>query len=212
MLDYLQEEHRALERLLHALCTAAEYLSRGKTVDMDLFCRGIDLLQNYAEDTHQKYEEEVLFPLLESEGVSRHGGPIEVLLAEHQQARKYMEEIMRDLDRIRNGEEDAKDELIVAIKSYSLLLKAHIGKEDMVILPLARHAFDEKITFELKQIGDEARKVKVEKGALESFLQIVTQMEKNLDLHPPRDNYGEHQLKKEDPDHLAEEFLQRNPE
>jgi hemerythrin-like domain-containing protein len=209
MLDYLNEEHRALERLLRALCTAGEYLSGGMPVDIELFGRGIDLLQKYAEDTHQKYEEEILFPLLESEGVTHRGGPLEVLLAEHQQARKYMDEIMRNLERVRCGEEDAKDELVVAIKSYSLLLKAHIGKEDMVIFPLARHAFDTQATSEIRKIGDEARKTKEEKKVFEDFLQIAAQMEMDLGLHVSENN-EQHRINHEGPDHLAEEFLQRN--
>ena len=83
-------------------------------------------------------KEDVLFPELERRGVKREGGPIGVMLMEHEQGRAFVKALSAGLERVRSGEAAALKDLARAAAGYSSLLSEHIGKEDNILYPMAR--------------------------------------------------------------------------
>jgi DUF438 domain-containing protein len=91
----------------------------------------------YVEPVHNKKEEDYLFPLIEQRGVPRQGGPLAVMLAEHEQTQAQL----ADLDNLGSsyvgGDGDAAG-LRRSFAALSDLLKNHYWKENDILFPLAQ--------------------------------------------------------------------------
>lgn len=78
--------------------------------------------ESFAEPHHHK-EEQVLFPALEQKGIPNEGGPIGMMLMEHEMKRGYVKEL-------------ASGKIEAAMKIVSLL-RDHIAKENDILYPMA---------------------------------------------------------------------------
>lgn len=204
MLEKLREEHRAIERLLRILQVAAGNMEGLRRPE--LVVRAVSLIQEYAEGYHQDLEENVIFPRLEKEGVPRHGGPLEVLQAEHRLAKRYAEDMQSYFEAWKTGDETSGQNLLETVQAYALLMRAHIGKEDMVVLPMIQHAFQGERANELDHALEKASHHQNPTFDLEEYHQLLAELEGEYGL-----TWGE---EKEEPreitaDRLAEEFLRR---
>ncbi|HOQ24879.1 MAG TPA: hemerythrin domain-containing protein [Bacillota bacterium] len=203
MLDELRHEHRMIRRVLRVLNSAADRWQQ-QPVDPEGLIRLIRLLQDYANQFHQRVEEEVLFPELEKEGIPQQGGPLEVLLAEHREGMGYLKELEDYLQRLRQGEAAIQAELADTVRAYSLLLLAHIGKEDMVILPLAAHA---RLGKGLSELSEEIRRNLRDAAKEAEFDWVLRELEEELGL-PEAENLDQDDgAFPVEPDALADEFL-----
>ena len=81
----LMEDHRVIEHVLSAMQLAAERLSRDELI-RPAFCINAALfITNFADGIHHRKEEGVLFPAMIDSGIPARGGPVAVMLAEHEQ-------------------------------------------------------------------------------------------------------------------------------
>src|SRR4030065_429878 len=60
----------------------------GKPLSPGVFIMAADFIKGFADGCHHKKEEGVLFPAMQAAGVPSEGGPISVMLAEHEQGRR----------------------------------------------------------------------------------------------------------------------------
>ncbi|RPH54228.1 MAG: hemerythrin, partial [Acidobacteria bacterium] len=67
----------------------------------------LDFLKGFVDLCHHGKEEDVLFPELEKLGVKRDGGPIGVMLMEHEVGRTHVRAMSGGLARLGRGEADA---------------------------------------------------------------------------------------------------------
>ncbi len=133
--EILKNEHRLIERVLSALTTARQKLENGESVQKAVFEESLDFIKNFADRCHHAKEEKILFPEMEKCGIPVEGGPIGVMLAEHEEGRKYvkaMSEAMKDYDSAQS-----RKTLIDNAKSYANFLSQHIPKEDTILYPMA---------------------------------------------------------------------------
>lgn len=128
----LREEHRVILKALDVLEAAAERLVADVVVPEPAWLALLDWLGRFADARHHAKEERLLFPALEAAGVPRAGGPIGVMLEEHDLGRA----LVRDM---RAG--PAADRAARAWE-YVRLLRAHIAKEDEVLFELADALLD----------------------------------------------------------------------
>jgi len=138
--DILMEEHRIIERVLAALERAATLADRGRPVRPGLFLEAADFIQDFADGSHHHKEEGVLFGAMIEAGVPREGGPIAVMLAEHEQARRYTRAMREAAEHWESGDEEARASATRAARAYAALLRQHIAKEDQILFPLAGQA------------------------------------------------------------------------
>ena len=96
----------------------------------------------FAEPHHHK-EEEVLFPKLEEKGIPKDGGPIGVMLMEHEMKRGYVKELA-------GGDISAAGRIIS-------LLRDHIAKENDILYPMAEQVLSEE---ELAGMASKCEEVK----------------------------------------------------
>jgi len=135
--DMLMEEHRVIERVLTSLEIAAARLQADQPVRTGFFDDAADFIKGFADGCHHLKEEQVLFRALVDHGVSQEGGPVGVMLAEHQEGRDLTAAMRLATRQLQAGDPTARRDLATAARRYAALLRAHIAKEDEVLFPLA---------------------------------------------------------------------------
>jgi hemerythrin-like domain-containing protein len=155
----LMEEHRVIERVLSGLEAAVASLSSGLPVRAGFFLDSADFIEGFADGCHHKKEEGVLFPAMESAGIARQGGPIGVMLSEHEEGRRLTRAMREAAQRLGAGETQAKDALISNAQSYVSLLRQHITKEDRILFPMAEQVLNDtrqaEVSSAFEHIGHE---------------------------------------------------------
>lgn len=120
----LRHEHEVILRALGLLERLGRDARAGQPADRETLGRLVEFFKTFTDRCHHGKEEQHLFPALERAGLPRAGGPVGVMLAEHEEGRAL-------LAAMRSGPEPA------AIEAYARLLRAHIDKENGVLFPMA---------------------------------------------------------------------------
>ncbi|PWH17995.1 MAG: cation-binding protein [Ardenticatenia bacterium] len=135
--EILKEEHQVILRVIASLERGVEQLERGATVRPGFFADATRFIKGFADGCHHKKEEGVLFTKMEAYGMSSQVGPIAVMLAEHEQGRRYTRGLAEAARRLEDGDTAARADLIHNARGYIELLRQHIAKEDNVLFPMA---------------------------------------------------------------------------
>lgn len=133
----LMSEHRIIESVLDALVAFSDEVRRKGTTEKEELARFVAFVRGFADACHHGKEEGVLFTAMVEHGFPRDGGPIAVMLHEHDQGRA----LVRILD-ARAGQPEPwtdadRQEIGEVANGYSEMLRAHIQKEDGVLYPMA---------------------------------------------------------------------------
>ena len=140
----LKHEHEAIKLMLQIMEAACVQIETEKKVHVADVDEMIDFLKVFADQCHHGKEENILFPCLEKAGIPREGGPIGVMLAEHEQGRKYIANMGRALTDYENGAATGLTDLVENIRSYAELLEQHINKENNVLFAMADRVLTEE--------------------------------------------------------------------
>lgn len=135
--EMLMEEHRVIERVIEALERAVQRLRDGEAVEPEFFLHAADFIRNFADGCHHAKEEGVLFKAMEAAGMPSEGGPIGVMLVEHDQGREHTRGMVSAAERLQQGDGAAVGQLITDAAGYAALLRQHIQKEDQILYPMA---------------------------------------------------------------------------
>jgi hemerythrin-like domain-containing protein len=132
----LRNEHDAI---LHVFTIIDKMLSTDTKEDVEIFKFGDELiyfLKTFADKCHHGKEEDYLFKELITKGVPNEGGPIGVMLQEHQQGREYISLMNKSLE--------SKD--LISFKTnatkYRDLMRNHIDKENHALFVMADKVLD----------------------------------------------------------------------
>jgi len=131
----------------------------------------------FVDKCHHGKEEELLFPALEAVGISREGGPIGVMLNEHQQGRHLVVKMKRALTQYVNKNAGAAQQLKESADAYIALLNHHIDKENNVLFPMAVQHLSENKLAELKHGFDRIETDKIGTGKHEEFHEMLEDLE-----------------------------------
>jgi hemerythrin-like domain-containing protein len=174
--DILKSEHRVIEQVLDCLEQLAQHCARDRTLDRKAAWQAVAFFQTFADRCHHAKEEELLFPLLESKGLSRARGPTGVMLQEHELGRHYLRSLAEVIDQAAAGNPQAQRNYVMYANAYVHLLREHIAKEDQCLFPLA----DRTLTGEDQQaLGEAFERVEREKmhaGTHEEYLRIANDL------------------------------------
>jgi DUF438 domain-containing protein len=138
--EVLIRDHETTERVFEAMQKALVTPPGPTSRTVHSF---LEYVTKYLDAVHHHKEEDVLFPLLEQRGLSRQGGPLAVMLGEHEQSRVLLRTLTETGERWLNGDVAAKDEFMAAVAAYTDLLKQHFWKENDVLFPMARRVLSE---------------------------------------------------------------------
>ncbi len=130
----LTTDHRTIEKALNALSKEIEKASAGAKLDAGFIREACLFSQSFVDKCHHGKEEGCFFPCLERRGMPHDAGPIAVMLAEHEQGRRLVAQILESLSRYEEGTADAAS-VIEPCKQYHELLTQHILKEEGILFP-----------------------------------------------------------------------------
>jgi len=133
----LRSEHEHILAMIACLVSACKSAGNDDRFDSDTFSAGLDFIQNYADAWHHAKEEGLLFPALEAAGMPRGGGPIAVMLSEHELGRTYVRQIAKNLEAATNGDSSARQLVLRFTLAYAELLTQHIDKENNILFNMA---------------------------------------------------------------------------
>lgn len=158
--EILRQEHDAILQMLEATEVVAQRLLQAERVPPETLEQLLEFFRVFADRCHHGKEEDLLFPLLEKKGLPRYGGPIGVMLAEHDEGRALVQMMAEAAGAYKAGEAQAGASWARAARGYSSLLRAHIDKENNVLFRLAENFLT---LDELTQLALEFDKVELEK-------------------------------------------------
>jgi hemerythrin-like domain-containing protein len=135
--DILMNEHRVIERVLDAIEIATRAVERGAAVRPGFFLDAADFIAGFADGCHHRKEEGVLFEAMVAAGMPQQGSPIAVMLAEHEEGRRYTRGLRDGVKQWEGGDDAGRRRLLANARGYVELLRDHIMKEDEVLFPMA---------------------------------------------------------------------------
>ncbi len=130
----LRQEHDLILEVASALTVV---LDEGGDSHYDDIERCVTFFRVFADACHHGKEEDLLFPALEANGMPRDGGPIAVMLMEHDEGRELVREMSAAMAPARAGDEGAADTLRAAALGFVELITAHIAKENSILFEMA---------------------------------------------------------------------------
>lgn len=143
--DKLIEEHEIIVQVLDAMETECHRLQTGAPVNREFVAKAIAFVREFADGTHHHKEEVVLFPRLVEAGMPADGGPVGVMLHEHEMGRAFIRTIADSVQPASDGDSQALENLIAAMSGYTELLRAHIQKENMILFPMADQVLQDSL-------------------------------------------------------------------
>ncbi len=135
--DVLKEEHQAILLTLRIINKIADDLAAGQPIPVEHLDQIVDFIRTFADRCHHGKEEDLLFTAMAEAGVPREGGPIGVMLHEHEIGRQYVRNLADALSAYRAGDKTARTRIVDNARGYAALLAQHIYKEDNILYPIA---------------------------------------------------------------------------
>jgi hemerythrin-like domain-containing protein len=177
-IDELIAEHEAVRTTLKILERIAEKADTDKDqLNVTHLERLFDFFTVFVDRCHHGKEEQLLFPALEAVGVSREGGPVGVMLREHQQGRDLVAGMKAAAIGYRKGDPGALAALKRQAKDYITLLNYHIDKENGVLFELARRHLPEAQLASIKMGFDRIESERIGAGRHEAFHAMLFELE-----------------------------------
>lgn len=139
-IDLLMNDHQTTEKVFEAVERA---LAGPGNPPPGLLSDAARYFREYVDACHNRKEEEHLFPLVEQRGIPRHGGPLAVMLMEHEQNRSILPRLVDLVDEYIAGDEAVLPSLRAQFAEYAALMKNHFWKENDILYPMARRVMNE---------------------------------------------------------------------
>jgi hemerythrin-like domain-containing protein len=153
-IEMLMQEHRTIEQVLEALVGFADEAARSGLADRQDLGRFVTFLRRFADARHHAKEEDVLFRAMVQAGFPSEGGPIAVMLHEHDLGRAHVAALAELAQSVAPWSAADLSRLGAAARGYAALLRAHIQKEDGVLYPMAERHLPEAA---LEQVNEACR-------------------------------------------------------
>ena len=174
-IEILMNEHRTIERGIDALVAYADEVRRGSDDRAELG-RFVVFIREFADACHHGKEEDILFKAMVDAGFPREGGPIAVMLMEHDMGRAHI----RNLARFAEGDEpwtaDERESIAEEAFAYASLLRAHIHKEDAILYPMAEQRLSPAVLADVDRDCEAFERQKTGEGGHEKLHALAEEL------------------------------------
>jgi hypothetical protein len=176
--DFLVAEHEMIERAMAVLKNNLEKIDEAVKAPLQMQ-RAIDFLLEFGDKVHNTKEEKFLFPLMGQKGLPVQGGPIGVMLMEHDAERNLLQRMMAELPNLAEAATTARQKFAAGGFEYLTIRAEHIWKENDVLYPMGRKLFSDEDntslldafkTLDRQTYGDTAR---------DHYAQMLAEVEKD---------------------------------
>lgn len=173
-IELMVDEHKYIKRMLKVIRSMSIKVLNGREVDYNDFNKVIDFVRNYADKHHHAKEENILFKKMGNElGENIAKGPIAGMLVEHDLGRLYMSNLEAAVERVNNGDQDSRVDIIANAISYTDLLNRHIDKEDTTIYTFARRALSKTALEDVEKSCCEVETSAEQHGIQNKYINMV---------------------------------------
>jgi hemerythrin-like domain-containing protein len=172
----LRQEHDAILRMLDVTDAIVQQLERNQRVAPETLAGLLEFFRLFADRCHHGKEEELLFPLLERKGMAHEGGPIGVMLHEHEQGRSLVRQMGDAADAYGSGQAQAGARWADAARSYVALLRQHIDKENNVLFMMAENVLSAAEQAELVAAFEKVEEEKMGAGTHERLHALMDKL------------------------------------
>jgi hemerythrin-like domain-containing protein len=174
--ETLAHEHQVILLVLRGAEREAKSIAATQRVDVQKVETLLDFFRNFADRCHHAKEEKLLFPLMEERGVPNRGGPIGVMLMEHNQGRAYLRAVGDALELAGEGDGAAVEAVRSNLLAYVNLLRAHIDKENNVLFPMADRVLTDADRESLAEAFDRVEAEEMGEGTHERYHQLAHEL------------------------------------
>ncbi|UNK78090.1 hemerythrin domain-containing protein [Sphingopyxis granuli] len=129
--DVLKHEHDAILMALKILDKISNEARQGNATSADIL-KFLGFLREFADTCHHGKEEGLLFPAMIEAGLPADGGPVSVMLSEHEQGRALVAAMANAIEPTMSPTAFSE-----AAAAYIAHMRAHIEKENTVLFPMA---------------------------------------------------------------------------
>lgn len=168
----LKHEHEAVKIALNVLEKIASTIQRHENPDTNDLKEMVDFLILFADKCHHGKEEIYYFPALQKAGIPGNGGPIGVMLQEHEQGRLNIRQMKNSVSGL-NADLNAFAD---AASSYVSLMRNHIEKENNIIFMMGDQRLPEETQIELLKKFEEHEEKVVGEGKYEKLHAILEKL------------------------------------
>ncbi len=177
-IQLMVDEHVYIKKMLKVVREACNKILQGEDICYEDFEKMIDFIRNYADKHHHGKEEVLLFNRMIEEIGDLADKLVRLgMLIEHDYGRLYIMQLEEALDKVKNGEDFYKIDVVANAVGYTNLLARHIDKEDTVVYEFAKkYLKDETINLineECVKFEEEAEK----KNVQNKYIELVTKLE-----------------------------------
>lgn len=173
------EEHENILRMLKVVRNACYGIFNDDDICYEDFYDMIDFIRNYADSHHHGKEEKFLFKEMQANlgpvgnNLITHG-----MLVEHDYGRMYISNLVDALQRVKNGDEESKLDVIANAISYTHLLERHIAKENDGVYKFGEKSLSKEIIDDVNQKTEVFEHAAEEKGIQKHYLDLLNRLEK----------------------------------
>jgi hemerythrin-like domain-containing protein len=172
--EILSDEHRVIERVLDAL---QRLTTLPVNQSLQQWRKAMEFFRGFADQCHHFKEEKVLFPAMEEHGIPREGGPIGMMLAEHEEGRGHVRSMIDAVEQVAKGNGAAGTTLLDHARAYISLLREHIQKEDDILFRMADEVIPEDEQRRILKDFENHEAEEMGAGAHEKYLGIARDLE-----------------------------------
>jgi len=169
----LRHEHELIKVALNVLEKVVTKISGNENVDVNNLKGMVSFLIEFSDKCHHGKEELYYFPALEKAGIPKEGGPIGVMLNEHEQGRSSIRQMKESVF----GENIDKHQFAKAASTYVILMRNHIEKENNILFMMGDQRIPEESQKELLQKFEEHEEEVVGVGKHEELHALLEKLE-----------------------------------
>jgi len=159
--ETLMSEHRTIERVLDALVGFAQDAVRRGATEKEELGRFVSFVREFADACHHGKEEDILFAAMVAAGFPRNGGPIAVMLHEHDQGRALVQILKARAEQAEPWSDGDRQEIAEVAAGFSHMLHAHIHKEDAILYPMAEQHLPPEV---MERVGEDCERYEAERA------------------------------------------------
>lgn len=176
--EILKEDHKVILRMIEVIRGLSQKIDIGEKVDIEHLNKIVEFIKIFADKCHHAKEENLLFPAMEEAGIPKEGGPIGVMLIEHDQGREYVKGMVQGIEELKTGNNDGLKKFKQNSLGYAGLLEPHIDKENNILYMMADMHIEEETQQKLLADFERVEKEVIGNGKHEEFHHLVETLEK----------------------------------
>lgn len=174
----LMEEHRVIERVIASVEVGVDRLEASPPMRAEFFIQAVDFIKGFADGCHHRKEEGILFPAMEEAGVLKEGGPIGVMLADHEEGRRLTRAMRSAAEELLAGDASARAQVRRNALGYAALLRQHIAIEDRMLFPMADQVIQAAKQAEIAEAFERVEHEEIGEGVHEKYGRLAEALER----------------------------------